>query len=358
MNKLKKLSLIGLLSLVFLVMAACGSDEATSNEGTSEGEGASGKVYEWDMASIYSEPTSSDTFGYSLGLGQQKFVELVKEKTNGQVIIKAHYNGVLGDALELFQKVRRGDLDVFYGQPMSSVDERFGAWSIPYLFSDYEQVEKIASDPNGAIFKLSEQWIAEHDLKLLAVGPSAFRGFANSKHPVVTPEDLNDLKVRTYQDPIVSIFWEGVSNAAPLPFSEVYTALETNTIDGLEFQATSLIQRKMDEVTKYYTDIDWQWTSGANVIVPKKLWDELPADLQKAVQEAAVEAMKYQGELQKEDDKSALDKLEENGVEVHRLTPEERQKWSDYARSLDSKFSEAIGEEVYNAVIEAVESSK
>lgn len=355
-----KLFMAGLVILILVSIVGCGSNSTTSNSSSNSASAdkkADDKVFKWKMASIYNDPKAATKFN-SLGLGQQKFAELVNERTKGRIVITPYYNSVLGDNLKLFQDIRRGNLEVYFGQPMAGADKRFGAWNLPYLFKDLDQVEKVAGDPNGALFKLSEQWLADHKLKLLAVGPGALRGLANSKHPVKKVSDLKDLKIRTYEDPIVSIFWNGICNAAPLPFSQVYSALQTKTIDGLEFQATSILGRKMDEITKYYTDIDWQWVAGANIIVSDKHWNELPDDLKKIVQQAAIDAMKYQGQLQKEDDKKALEELKKNGVEVVRLTPEERQEWIKYARSLSGKLKEAVGEQVYDAVLKSVESSK
>lgn len=350
MRNVKKTLILGLFMAIIISLAGCGSNSSSRDKDSAD------KVFKWNVASIYSNPTTVTEFN-SLGLSHLKFVELVNERSDGRIVLTGHYDSVLGGNQELFQKVRTGDLEVFYGQPLSSVDEKFGAWNSPYLFADLDQVEKANAAPDGPLFKLSAEWLGEHKVKLLAVGPGAFRGFINSKHPVKKISDLKDLKVRIYQDPAVEVFWKGISNAIELPFNEVYTALETGAIDGLEFQATSVLNRKMDEVAKYYTDIDWQWVSGANVVVSDKHWNELPKDLQEIVQQAAIDAMKYQGELQREDDKKALDELKVRGVEVYNLTPEEREEWIEYARGLNDQLKEAVGEEAFNQVLEIVESS-
>ena len=114
----------------------------------------------------------------------------------------------------------------------------------------------------------------------------------------------------------------------------------------------------MDEVVKYYTDLNWQWASGANIVVGEKYWNELPDDLKKAVQQAAVEAMQYQGKVEKDATKEALNELKAKGVQVYTLTASEREEWIKYARSLDGKLKEAVGEQAYNEVLKVAESVK
>jgi TRAP-type C4-dicarboxylate transport system substrate-binding protein len=334
---------------VFALLAACGS----SDTGTSDANGE--EVFEWSLASIYTDPSTSTEFN-AFGVSQQTFADLVEEKTEGRIKINNYYNSVLGANPEMFQNLRIGDLAVYYGEPMANVDERLGVLKLPYLFRDFEDVEKVLSNPDGELFHLYSEWLAGHDVKLLAVAPGAFRGITNAKHPVVGIDDVSDLVLRIYEDPVVNTFWGSISNAQPLAFSEVYTALETGTIDGLEFLASSVVQRQFYEVSDHYTDIDWQWASGGTLMIGKEYWDALPEDLQEIVQEAAWEAMAHQGELEKEFTQIALGELEEKGVQVYQLTDEERSEWIDYARSLDEDFRDYVGADVFDQVMEIIES--
>ncbi|MDD5013755.1 MAG: TRAP transporter substrate-binding protein [Atribacterota bacterium] len=339
--KISKIFIISLIILLLVSMAGYCADS---------------KVYTWKMASIWNDPAGG-TKGNSKGESQQKFVDLVKEKTNGQVIIKPFYASILGTQPELFEQVSRGQLEVFYGQPMSNIDPRFGALNIPYLFNDYEEIKKIVADPNSPIIKLFEQWIKDNHGQLIAVGPAEIRGFGNSKHPIKKVSDLKDLKVRIYEDPVVSTFWSGISITQVLSWAETYSALQTKTVDGFENPITSFLG-SVGELIKYYTDIDWQWGPNTNIIVNEKTWDELPANLQKLVQEAGIEAMQYQGELATKYSKEAFEALKDEGIEITLLKPEERKEWIEYARSLDEKLKKIIGESTFNDVINAVESSR
>ena len=202
---------------------------------------------------------------------------------------------------------------------------------------------------------MSKEWLGEQGIELLAVGAGNLRGFVNSKHTIKTVSDLRDLKVRTYQDPVVTEFWSGVCNASPLPMSEVFTGLQTKAIDGLEFAGTSVVGQKFYEVAKYYSDIDWQWCSSANFQVSRKAWEELPEDLQRLVEECAIEAMAFQSETEIKDVEKAKEALEEQGVEYYELSDAERQTFIDYARTTDEFVREFVGAEVFDAMFKAVE---
>ena len=361
MKSLKKLSIIFIITLLvvsLIALAGCGNKTGDSTGGQSESSSGE-KVYEWKLASIYQDPANVPDFN-SLGHAQEKFAELVKEKTNGRVIITTYYNSVLGGNLELFEQIRNGELEVYFGQPMSSADPRFGVWSIPYLFENYEQVQKTVLDRNGVFFQSAHKWFKDdHNAELLAIGPSVyFRGFVNNKRTVKTVNDVKDMKVRIYQDPLVSIFWSGICNAQPIPGSEIYSALQTKAVDAMEFAPASVLAQRIDEVTKYFSDINWQWTSGANLLVSDKYWNELPDDLKEAVIEAAIEAMEFQGQQEVVDTEAAFKELEKRGLEVYRLTDEERQTWINYARSKDEEFKKFVGEDVFNEIINAVQSYK
>lgn len=348
---MKKLSMIALaLVLAFFVVLPLSAGGDQEDGGTE-----SGKVYKLKLGTSYKDPAATTEFN-AIGMAIQSFVDTVAEKTGGRVVIEPFYSRTLGGNLEMFEMVRRGELEFYVGQPMSGVDKRFGALSLPYLFKDIDEVKQLVCDPEGKIFKMVRGWLNENDAELLAVSPGVFRGFANAKRPVTGLADLKGLNVRIYQDPIVQAFWEEVAIPVQMSFGEVYTSLQTGIVDGMEFSKTGVIAYKIVEVTKYFTDIDWQWTFGFPVIASTAAWDKLPEDLQDIVTQCARDAMELQGELQEKDNALAVDKMKELGMEVHLLDDTDRQEFIDFSKTLEGKFKDVIGEETYNNIMDAVES--
>jgi C4-dicarboxylate-binding protein DctP len=354
LNKSRTLLLKGFIFLIFVILSACGTSSTQSTDDTSNDERDNNSsneevVYEWNLGTIHFDSSSLPDYN-SYGYGAEKFIELVEEKTNGRVKITPFFASALGGDQEMFQRAMSGDLDIHYGMPMASADTRFGTWNIPYLFQDHDHVKEMLANPDGEFFKLSQEWAKDNNLVLLASGIGSFRGIVSSKQ-VVTPDDVNGLKLRTIESPVATAFWENISIATPLPFNEVYMALETKAIDGLEFHASGVVGQQYYNIVDHFTDINWFINNAANLFVSSKSWEALPDDLKQSVQEAAWEAMEYQSELELEDYRRAMDELKAKGMQVYELSDEERQVWVDYTRSLDDKLRSIIGEDVFDQVM-------
>lgn len=352
---MKKAIALILAASMAVGVSACGADKAPEASGPVEN---TGETYTWKLGTIYNDPSAKPDYN-SFGVATQAFCDLVAERTDGQLIIEPYYSSVLGASEELWGSLRDNEIQVFYGQPMSTSDPRFGAWNVPYLFSDYDQVEELIASPGAPLFQLAQEWMAEDGVHLVAVGGGVFRGFFNIRHEVGAIEDIRDLKCRTYEDKVVQTFWSDVCNATSMAFSEVYTGLQTNAIDGLEFAATSVLSSQYYDIAEpsYYSDVDWQWTSGNNLVVSGEAWAQLPDDLKEIVTECAWEAQDVFLEEEKAGGEAALEALESHGTVIHLLTDEERQTWIDHARSLDDKMKEEIGAEVWDQVWEVVNGS-
>lgn len=357
MKRKKRTVMVGLLSFVLLAALLAGCQSA-GGDGTPAADGGGEQtVYRWNLGCINADPAVVPDFN-SWGHGVQKFVDLVEEYTDGQVIITPQWSSVLGGNPALFEQLEMGELELYYGQPMSGADIRFGAWNIPYLFDTYEQIEAAIDPETGKIYSQADGWMADHNAKLLSMAVGGIRGFANAKHEVITPEDVLDLKVRVYEDTVVLEFWEGLGTASILAVPDIYSSLQTGTVDGLEMHPTEIIKSKYYEVTDYYTDIDWQWVNSAVLLIGNDFWNQLTPELQEAVQRAATEAAEYQNQIQMEDTEQAYQVLEENGLQITLLTPEEKQTWIDYGRSFDDTFRDMVGAEVFDEIMAISEEVK
>lgn len=357
----KRILAVLMVAVVATCMAACGSSDSgktnssASNAETSQAEKPD-KVYEWSLGSMYNDPEAVPDFN-GFGWGIKKFCDLVNEKTNGQVVITPYWSGVLGGDVELFDMVRNGELDVYYGSPMSNVDSRFAISKIPYLFKDFDQVKEMYASEGAPLFDIMHDVVSDYNCELLSVGTGTFRGFINSKKEVHHVSDIKDLTVRSYEDYIVNAFWSKICNATIMPYSECYTGFQTKAIDGGEFAETIVIQAKFYEVCKNFTDLDWQWV-GHMTMVSEDKWNELPDELKEIVNECAWEAMAYEYEIEEQDRAKAYQAMEDNGMTVVRLTDEERQEWMDYARTQDNTIKDEIGEDVFNNVMQLAEETR
>jgi TRAP-type C4-dicarboxylate transport system substrate-binding protein len=335
------------LAIVLLALCSCAKKETAST--------SSAKTYKWKMGTAFSDPAVR-VEDNAWGVSMKTFIDSVKEKTNGRIIIEPFYASVLGGQPEMFEQLRRGELEVFFGQPMASVDPRFGAFNTPFLFKDYDEVEKLIASPDAPLFKLSQKWLEENKAYLICTGTSMFRGLFNTKHRVAKIKDVRDLKLRIYEDPIVSIFWKDICNASSIAMSEIRTSLQTKIVDGLEYPVSGILTAKYYELGKYFSDLNWQWAWNINFIISKKYWDELPDDLKKIVTQCGWDAMKvFTAENAKTDNKIE-NILVGFGMDYYHLSAEDRDDWVKYARSLDGKLRETIGGDTFDAIMNAIKS--
>lgn len=351
----KTIALILALLMVFSLFGCGGKTEEPAAQAPAASDNSAsapaddGKVYEWNLGTIYADPATSNVYN-AFGEWIAKFVELTAEKTGGRVKITPYYNSVLGGATELYEQARRNEIQVFCSQPMSTIDPRFGMTSIPGLFADYAMVKDLFTDPESDFFKLMAGVVEETGLTMLANNTAVFRVFYNAKKEIKTPADISDLTVRIYEDTICNEYWKGLCSAVVIPYSEMFMSIQTGVVDGAEHTMSAGIS-SLYEVCSYCSDLNWQWTWGGPIIVNTDAFNELPADLQDAVREAAIEACAFYDDLWEGYNAECEAGMADVGISYYKLTDEERAEWTAYARSLDDKLVELVGKDFYDEAI-------
>jgi len=353
--------------LVFSLLAGCGGAPAKNTPSTPTGNEEEtnnkpdeptddGQTWTLNLGTSAVDPGNVTEFNGS-AIATQYFADQVRDYTNGRVDISCNWGGVLGTNVTMFEEIEMGTLDFHQGQPMSSADARFACWSLPYTFSNYDEIWKGTNRDGGEIFALAEEWMQEHDVKLLAMGVGNLRGFVSNVE-VRTPEDAKKLKIRTYEDELVNMYWGTIGTPSIIGMADMYSALQTKTVDALEMFPSGVLTFKFYELASYYAPINWQWTCGACLTCPMSLWESFPADIQEAIQKAADDYALKQYELISADDEKAFSALEEKGMTITELTEEEMDAWRQSGAALSDKFREFIGADVYDNYMEIAERVK
>ena len=341
-----KRSLAIVLALVLAVslfsVVAGAADDAPAAEPT----------YVWNLGCIANDPASVPDYNAN-GNAIQVFADKVFEYSNGQAVVNVHWASVLGSNVTMFEEIMNGTLDFHAGQPMSSADKRFGCWNIPFVYSNYDEVLAATNRADGPVFALSSQWMEDDGVKLLAMGVGSLRGFVSNVE-VHTPADCSKLKIRTYEDALVNNYWGSIGTASIIPGSEIYSALQTKTVDAMEFHPTGVYAYRLNEVAGYYAPVNWQDTMGTVLSMPLDLWNSLPEDIQEAIQLAADDYETAQYERMTADTETVLDTLAELGMQITELSEEDMQAWHDSADALEDFFKEFVGEDIYAAYMEAL----
>jgi tripartite ATP-independent transporter DctP family solute receptor len=190
---------------------------------------------------------------------------------------------------------------------------------------------------------------------------SGFRNLTNNRRPITKSEDVQGLKIRTIQNPVFLDTLNAMgANAVPMPFTELYTALETKALDGQEGPYATIYTSKLYEVQKYLSPTQHIY-GVVVVIVSKKFWDQLSATERKILQDSCVEAREYERKVNREMGPKALAELKTKGMIFNEITPEEMAKLRAKVKPVVDKHSKQISEDLVkqaNAVIEGLRKQK
>jgi tripartite ATP-independent transporter DctP family solute receptor len=193
---------------------------------------------------------------------------------------------------------------------MSSEADIFGVFEMPYLVKSRSHMKKIEQ---AVFWSKMEPAVEKKGLKILAVWENGFRHITNNKHPIVTPKDLQGIKLRVPEGKWrVKMFQAYGANPSPMKFSEVFTALQTGVMDGQENPFAQIYSAKFYEVQKYLS-LTGHVYSPAYLAVGLKKWEKLPADVRKTLDSTAKEVQAWVYEKAAKDDKILLEKMKASG---------------------------------------------
>lgn len=288
-----------------------------------------------------------------LYLGMKKFGDIVKEKTNGKYEVQLYANAQLGDDIKATEAVRMGTLEMTppSTSPLAGIEPKLMVFDLPFLFPNAEVADKVLDGPIGQQILDS---LSSKGLKGLVYMENGFRDLTNSAREVKSPADLKGLKIRTMENPMHLAAWKAMgANPTPMPFSEVFTAMQQKTIDGQENPIPTIYLQKFQEVQKYSTLTNHVYTPFI-VLIGQKLWDSMPKEDQKIFMDAAVEARTYQRQVSRDMVKDQVGKLRAAGMTVTELTPEQLKVFQDVTKPVYDQFADKIGKDLVKQITDEV----
>ncbi len=198
--------------------------------------------------------------------------------------------------------------------PVSGFIPEFDLFSLPYLIRDTDHFKKVVSGPVGAMFnELAEA----RGLKILAWFDNGYRNVFNKVRPVVTPEDMDGLKIRVMESPLMVNTLNAMGGSAtPMSYSELYTALEQGVLDGGENAAGNVLNDKFYEVSGYFS-MTQHFRPPGIVAVSAVTWNGLSAEQQAALTEEAAALQDYEIQLTEEVGASAVEELKAKGMKIN-----------------------------------------
>jgi tripartite ATP-independent transporter DctP family solute receptor len=252
-----------------------------------------------------------------LGAGAQVFADEVAKRTDGRYKVEQYPNAALGGEVEMMKGVQLGTVDIAFvtGAPVPNFVPEAGILNIPFLFRDAEHAHAVLDGPIGQ--ELLKKFAAK-DLIALAWGENGMRHLTNSKHPIASPEDLKNLKLRVPQSETMLAGFKALgADVSPLAFPELYGALQTGRFDGQENPIATILASKFYQVQKYLT-LSGHVYDPAVFLVSKDLYE----DMSESDRAAFIEAAKLGGEASRKfaakAEADGIAFLEKQGVTVTR----------------------------------------
>lgn len=220
-----------------------------------------------------------------------KFAETVSKKSNGQVEVKVFGAGQIGGLKDNTENVKLGTLDFAWADLSAAALywDRANIISLPFLFRDHDHWQKVAYGPIGK--QLSTELLEKTGIRTVAYQVSGFRVMMHRNKPINSAADMKGVKIRVPEVPIYVDTMKALgANPTPLPWGEVYTALQTGVVDAVEVPADTAISGKIPEVAKHVTKTYHIFTD-VNLIMSDKVYKGLPADIQKVIDDSAKEVI-------------------------------------------------------------------
>ena len=279
----------------------------------------------------------------------KKWCELVKEKTGGKIVLDEFPGEQLGPYRDMFDNVVRGVQESGLLPLSPEFDKRLQAGYTIYLARTWDEGRKVYA-PGGWMFDLLEPIFLELGIKPLGFYFMGMDGFGCTKGPIVLPEDVKKLgiKVRTWNPADRLFFQEMGAQTVDIAFSELFTSLQTGVAHAQD-NAPLITYTYLRDVTKYYTDTNHLFEPLV-LMVNLELWNKQSPEIQKAIQEAANEALDWANGKAEETAEEYLKKMEAEGIKVTRLTPAQRAKWFEYGVKSWDKFEEIIAKKTMDII--------
>ena len=282
--------------------------------------------------------------GHPLVAGMEKFKEIVEAKSGGKLKVNLFPGGTLGSDQANVSALQGGTLEMVTMNSgiLANQVKEFAIWDFPFMFGNEKEADAIM---DGAFGQKMHAKLDAKGLVGLAYYELGFRSITNSKRAINKVEDLEGLKLRVIPNPI-NVDWVKAlgANPTPLPFPEVYGALEQGAIDAQENPISVINANKFYEVQKHLVLSTHQYNP-QSVLISKKFWEKLDASEQKIVSDAAKESAKYQREFNRGQTAGALANLKKGGMQVTDLPAAELAKLRDKLRPVTAKYAVNVGQE-------------
>ena len=284
---------------------------------------------------------------HPVAVGVKKMQDIITAKSGGKMKITAFWGGSAGGDLQATQALRAGTQEMVCtsSSPLVGIVKELGVFDLPFLFANEKEADAVLDGPAGKYFNAK---LEAAGLVNLSYWENGFRNLTNSKRPVTKLEDLNDVKLRVMQNNVyLDSFKLLGANAVPMPFSELFSALETKTVDGQENPYNTILSSKFYEVQKYLSVTNHVYSPWI-VTVSKKWWDGLSKTEQKILLDAARVSRDFERKDTRDEAAKALGDLKAKGMQVNELSVAEVNRMRDKLTHVNAGIATNVGMDLWS----------
>ena len=285
------------------------------------------------------------------GQGAEHFINLVSERSNGDIEIKFYPDSTLGNTPAIVSGTRGGTIDIGMvgAHALSGLSKDFAVLDLPFMFQDKAHAYRFLDGQGGQELFAG---IESKGIVGLAFFENGFRNITNNRKPIETPDDVKGLKIRVPQSQVLVQTFEALgANPVPMAFGELYTAMETGAIDSQDHPMPALFSGKFYEVQKYLSLTNHAYTA-VTVIINKKKFDKLSPEQQKLIKECAKEASTFQRELNAQSEQAMIDQMNtESGIVVNDNVKKEL--FAEKTKFIRDEYIKANGDHFVKLIDEA-----
>jgi tripartite ATP-independent transporter DctP family solute receptor len=275
---------------------------------------------------------------HPVSMGVKRFSELLAAKSGGKMKVQEFPASQLGNELQQQAALQGGvqEMTAPATTSLAGIVKEFGLVDFPFSVGNYAQADALLDGPLGQALIAR---LPEKGLVALGYWDLGFRNVTNSKRAITRAEDFDGLKLRVIPNPVFLETFKGFkANPVPMPFAELYGALEAKAVDGQENPFSVILSNKFFEVQKFVSATNHVYAANI-VLVSKRFWDRLTPTEQRLMHEAANEARGYQRQASRAAAQQAVAELRAKGMQFNEVAPAEQARMRQIAKPVTDKFA-------------------
>lgn len=347
-KSLKRLTSLALSTLTILsVLTGCGDSGTVSTPDTDDNSDASSTA-EYTLKLAHDANTTS-----AYHLSALELERSIEEASGGRINVEVYPAQQLGSSSEMIEGMQMGTIEatLLPTAKYGGFDETMTILDMPFLFPDEDSVYEIM---NGELGEQVMAGLPAIGIEGCAFYGNGFKAITNNVREIHTPDDVKGLKIRTMEAPLImSTYSAWGANPVPVDFSELYSSLQQNVVDGQENPFLTISDMKFYEVQKYMSITNHAYLSYF-LAFSKSFLDSLPDDLREIVMECGKNCVDYHREQMKELTQGYYDNIASSNIQIYTLTEEERTAFLEASQPVYEEYRDIIGGDLLDAVVTAV----